>query len=96
MFVHRKLADGDVYFVDNRNDRAEDVNAIFRVDGKAPELWDAASGETQPASYSIANGRTTVPLHLEPYGTRRSSSFASRPKRLRKRCPSRKKRVVGE
>ncbi len=69
MFLHRKLADGDVYFVDNRNDRAEDVNAIFRVDGKSPELWDAASGQTQPAAYSIADGRTTVPLHLESYGT---------------------------
>ncbi len=69
MFVHRKLGDGDIYFVDNRSDRAEDVNATFRVDGKTPELWDAASGATRPASYSIANGRTTVPLHLEPYGT---------------------------
>jgi hypothetical protein len=69
MFVHRELADGEVYFVDNRSDRAEDVNATFRVDGKAPELWDAASGTTQPASYSIAGGRTTVPLRLEPYGT---------------------------
>jgi len=67
--VHSKLADGDVYFVDNRSDRAESVNAIFRVDGKAPELWDAASGQLQPASYSIASSRTTVPLHLEPYGT---------------------------
>ena len=69
MFVHRKLTDGDAYFVDNRNDRAEDVNATFRVDGKAPELWDASSGTTQPATYSIAGGRTTVPLHLDPYGT---------------------------
>ena len=69
MFVHRKLADGDLYFVDNRNDHAENVNATFRVEGKAPELWDAASGETQPVSYSIDGGRTTVPLHLEPYGT---------------------------
>jgi len=69
MFVHRKLANGDLYFVDNRNDRAEDVNATFRVDGKAPELWDAASGQTRPAAYSIADGRTTVPLHLDPYGT---------------------------
>ena len=69
MFVHRKLAGGDLYFVDNRNDRAEDVNATFRVAGKAPELWDAASGETRPAAYSSANGRTMVPLHLEPYGT---------------------------
>jgi hypothetical protein len=69
MFLHRKLDDGDLYFVDNRMDRAADVNATFRVEVKAPELWDAATGETQPASYQIANGRTTVPLHLDPYGT---------------------------
>ena len=69
MFVHRKLADGDVYFVDNRSDRAENLEATFRVEGKAPELWDAGTGTRQPASYSIASGRTTVPLHLDPYGT---------------------------
>jgi len=69
MFLHRKLTDGDVYFVDNRMDCPEDVRATFRVDGKAPELWDAATGTTQPASYEIANGRTTIPLHLDPYGT---------------------------
>ena len=69
MFLHRKLDDGDLYFVDNREDRAEDVNATFRVDGKAPEFWDAATGQTKPASYRIAQGRTNVPLHLDPYGT---------------------------
>ncbi|MGC9197472.1 MAG: glycosyl hydrolase [Acidobacteriaceae bacterium] len=69
MFLHRKLTDGDVYFVDNRSRRTENIMATFRVDGKAPELWDAASGETRPASYSITNGLTTVPLHLEPWGT---------------------------
>jgi hypothetical protein len=69
MFVHRKLDDGDLYFVDNRSDRDENLNAIFRVEGKAPVLWDAATGETQPASYSIANGRTTLPLHLGPWET---------------------------
>ena len=69
MFVHRKLDDGDVYFVDNREDRAEKVDATFRVEGKAPELWDPATGKTEPVSYRIADGRTTVPLHLDPYGT---------------------------
>jgi len=69
MLVHRKLDDGDVYFVDNRQDRAEDVSATFRVEGKTPELWDPATGATQPVSYRIAEGRTTVPLHLDPYGT---------------------------
>ena len=69
MFVHRKLDDGDVYFVDNRQDRAEKVDVTFRAEGKAPELWDPATGGTKPVSYRVADGRTTIPLHLDPYGT---------------------------
>jgi hypothetical protein len=69
MFLHRSLDDGDIYFVDNRNGRAESVDATFRVEGRTPELWDAATGESTPVSYRIANGRTTVPLRLDPYGS---------------------------
>jgi hypothetical protein len=68
-FVHRKLADGDIYFLDNRSDRDETVDATFRVTGKAPELWHAETGKSEPASYVIADGRTKVPLHLEALGT---------------------------
>ena len=68
LFVHRRLADGDIYFVDNRNDRDETVNATFRVTGKQAELWHAETGESEPASYTIANARTTIPLHLGPWG----------------------------
>jgi hypothetical protein len=68
-FVHRKLADGDIYFLDNRSDRDETVDATFRVTGKAPELWHAETGKSEPASYTIADGHTTVPLHLEAWGT---------------------------
>jgi hypothetical protein len=69
LFAHRRLADGDLYFVDNRNDHDETVDATFRVAGKAPELWHPETGQSEPASYQIAVGRTTVPLHLEPWGT---------------------------
>jgi hypothetical protein len=69
LFVHRKLADGDVYFLDNRNDRHETVDASFRVTGKAPELWYAETGKSEPAPYKIDGGRTSLPLHLEPWGT---------------------------
>jgi hypothetical protein len=69
VFVHRKLADGDIYFLDNRNDRDETLDASFRVTGKMPELWHAETGKVEPVSYKIANGRTTLPLHLEPWGT---------------------------
>ncbi|MBW8785710.1 MAG: glycoside hydrolase, partial [Novosphingobium sp.] len=65
-FIHRRLADGDSYFVDNRRDRAEAVEAHFRVTGKAPELWHADTGTAEPVSYRIAGGETVVPLQLGP------------------------------
>ena len=83
LFVHRRLADGDLYFVDNRNDRNEAVDATFRVSGKAPELWHAETGAAEPASYRIVDGLTTVPLRLEPWGAvfvvfRKATSETSR------------------
>ena len=68
-FVHRTLSAGDIYFLDNRNERDELVTATFRITGKTPELWHAETGKTEPVSYIIANGHTTIPLHLEPWGT---------------------------
>jgi hypothetical protein len=65
-FVHRALPDGDLYWVVNGNTRAETLEASFRVTGKEPELWHAETGLVEPASYLIANGRTTVPLRLTP------------------------------
>ncbi len=68
-FVHRKLADEDLYFLDNRGDSDVSVDATFRVTGKAAELWYSETGKTAPASFTIADGRTTVPLHFEPWGS---------------------------
>jgi hypothetical protein len=65
-FVHRKLSDGDVYWVSNINHRAETLEATFRVQGKAPELWHPDTGIAEPASYRMANGVTTVNLRMEP------------------------------
>jgi len=67
-FAHRKLVDGDIYFVDNRSDHDTAINAMFRVTGKQPELWRAETGSTQRLSFNVADGRTTVPLRLEPWG----------------------------
>ena len=65
-FVHRRLADGDSYFLANRKDRAETIEARFRVTGKAPELWHAETGTAEAVSYRIENGETIVPLTLAP------------------------------
>ena len=69
LFVHRRTGDADLYYVDNRQDQNEDLDVTFRVTGKEAELWHADTGTVEPASFRIADGRTTVPLHLEPWGT---------------------------
>jgi hypothetical protein len=66
LFVHRKLAEGDVYWVNNRNSRAENVDVTLRIQGKVPEIWHPDTGKIEPASYRIAGGRTTVSLLLDP------------------------------
>ena len=67
LFVHRKLADGDVYWIGDSDSRPEILEASFRVQGKAPELWHADTGLIEPAAYSIADGRTAVTLRLDPH-----------------------------
>ena len=68
LFVHRSLPNADIYFVDNRSDRSQSLNTTFRIAGKQPELWHAETGLSEPVSYSIADGKTTVPLKLDPWG----------------------------
>jgi len=63
-WIHRQAGDTDIYFVANRTDAAQDVEARFRVSGKQAELWHPDTGAIEPAEYAIANGHTTVPLHL--------------------------------
>lgn len=66
LYVHHKLNDIEIYWINNRNNRFEDVQATFRVNSRAPEIWHPETGEVEDASYSISDGRTTVPLRLEP------------------------------
>jgi hypothetical protein len=69
LFVHRQLVDGDLYYVDNRQDQSEDLDVTFRITGKEAELWNADTASMEPIGFRITDGRTTVPLHLEPWGT---------------------------
>jgi len=64
-YVHRALRRGDIYFLDNRRPRAENVEARFRVSGLTPELWRADSGVREPVSYRMEGDVTVVPLHFD-------------------------------
>jgi hypothetical protein len=66
VWMHRKAPDADFYYVANLTDMAQDVQARFRVGDKEAELWHPDTGRIEPASYHIADNRTTVPLRLAP------------------------------
>jgi hypothetical protein len=69
-WIHRRVGDAEVYFVANRRRRSEDLVCTFRVSGKQPEFWDAVTGEmAQVAAYEVVDGRTRVPIRLEPAGS---------------------------
>ncbi len=69
-YVHRSAEDAEIYFVVNDRERWEELDAVFRVAGGRPELWDPASGEiTRPRGYRRSGGRTRVPLRLAPGGS---------------------------
>jgi len=66
LFVHRKLDDIDIYWVNNRKTKVENLDATFRINGKAPEIWHPETGLIEDASYTINDGRVTVSLKMEP------------------------------
>ncbi len=65
-FLNRSLADGESFYLVNRKDRPETIEARFRVSGKVPEIWRAETGTSEPVSYRIENGLTIVPLEMAP------------------------------
>ena len=70
-YVHRRAGGMEIYFV--RNGRPEALSSEFtlRVKGKAPELWHPDTGliEEAPSYQPTADGRTRLPLVLEPNGS---------------------------
>ena len=69
-YLHRRMDTAEIYFVANRSNRWEEARCSFRVKGKAPEIWDAVSGEHHfAAADEEKDGRTTLPLELSPCGS---------------------------
>jgi hypothetical protein len=64
-WIHRRTETADIYYVANLTDQPRSVEMRFRVAGKAAEVWRPDTGEIEPAGYSVAGGRTTVPLRLD-------------------------------
>ncbi len=69
-FIHRTMGGAEIYFIANRTNYSGSVTAAFCVTGKAPELWNAVTGEKKFADrYEEKNGQTFVPLDFAPCGS---------------------------
>jgi hypothetical protein len=70
LFTHRRSRDADIYFVTNPQAKEIATMAMFRVAGKAPELWCPLTGRiTRPAVYDEVGGTVRLPLRLGPHGS---------------------------
>jgi hypothetical protein len=66
-YIHRATASEDIYYVSNQRDGLAEVRASFRAAGRVPELMHPETGLVEPAPvYEEKDGRTEVPLRLEP------------------------------
>ncbi len=68
LFIHRTVAEGEIYFISNQTNNTISIYPEFRVSGKSPELWSSVSATKRnlPA-YKQTKNTTTVPLKLEAY-----------------------------
>ena len=69
-YIHRSIEGREVYFISNQQPQPVAAMCTFRVSGRQPELWDAVAGTTRPATAFLqADGRTSIPLELDPCGS---------------------------
>lgn len=68
-YVHRTLVDGgDMYFVANKQAKAIATTCVFRVGGRAPEIWYPENGRVvRPAVYGSDAAATRLPIALDPH-----------------------------
>jgi len=62
--LHRKGAEGDVYFLANRSGKALSGTLTLRNGDHVPELWRADTGRIEPVSYDSDGATTRIPLSL--------------------------------
>jgi len=67
--IHRQLPDAELFFISNQREQAEQVNASFRGEATAAELWDPVAASRTLLAVTSEAGRTAVDLHLEPFGS---------------------------
>lgn len=68
LFIHRRVPEGEIYFISNQQEKTVKIRPEFRVAGKQPELWNPLTAETRILpEFSQSAETTTVPVELQAY-----------------------------
>lgn len=67
-YLHRRINGADAYFLSSQAGTPITTNAVFRVSGEQPEIWDPQKGTLTeaPVWNTDAEGRTHIALQMEP------------------------------
>jgi hypothetical protein len=72
-YNHRRMKDADLYFFFNEGDQPLSLKTTVLNSGTARQAqnWDATTGKIEPwDGATFASGKTTLPLDLQPWGTK--------------------------
>ncbi len=69
VYIHRRAATAEIYFVATQKLQPFDTELTFRVSGLQPRAWDPMTGKEHAVSYKMHDGVTTVPLHFDADGS---------------------------
>ncbi len=68
-FVHRKLANGDLYVLVNTSNQMRRFSAAFRITARAAQWWDPDSGVVTGAA-TESGSRNSLNISMQPYESR--------------------------
>jgi len=70
LYTHRKLKNGEIFFISNQRRTYEELVCTFRIKNIQPELWDPVTGKAALLPfYELTDDRVRIPVNLEPCGS---------------------------
>lgn len=77
-YTHKLIKSGEIYFVSNKTNTFQKVNAVFRVSEGTPEMWNPMTGETRELpEFEIKKGLIQIPLQFVVFD--KLADWTSRP-----------------
>ena len=69
-WIHRSTPEAEIYFIANQSLKPVSILARFRIEGRAPQFWNAADKTiARPEVFRSDNGKTEIPIQLPTHAS---------------------------